>query len=767
MFQARRQVHVSLDLSKAFDRVPHQMLFAVCLFFGMPRFVLGLIRVRLQKLYFRWKLQGWISGPNYLSRGIIQGCAMSCLLFNLIMAPLLWRAQACPLASPLSAHADDLYTFGEDQHSVVRTYDLVEDYVNHLGIPLQTAKSQVLVVADTINEPITLGGTELSPASEIRVLGQDHALRFTAMGTTTVAERLRMFYQRLSNIGALKVGYAITRKLVQTMAISVLTYAPWQLPALNIPVSTRARVVQTLFPSLAAHRAVEVVLHVYVPGHTLDPPMVLLYRFVVCWAKLVRQRPELLDVEWPCIASRMGPRTLFYESLQELGITLKPNLEVESCDGKTHTLRPPLADQAYQVWLHRWRALLRRGLWSQLADRRPAYQAILPDVDRAASRLLFDLMDLPYWRHHLVAVASAATINGHSKAHFGHQSSECPWCQAEDETQEHRLWACPHWQDCRDLWLQAEHFDDIIDPLLLPRALCLFGLVPLGTDVAVSHILRIQAMLLTIELSAAREECASQKLAQHVMPHPHMMGRWLASPTVRKLRLEPDDLPHAGARDLDHDDLQQPIVIGEHQLEPVDPTRCRCIRCAKEYALSSVYLYSTCPCNIEGGQRQRGCRCKRAVRTQMQWTIPRHGVAGHDFIVRREGQKIECKKCGAAWRWRQRHTLATARCTHTPSLEEARRQQIDDQLPISRNGHIPRVHAEFNCLECLRCGFLTGSLAIRGFDRHPCNDGILIPRQHRQVFVPVLSHGRFTARCRMCPYEVPWRRRSAMRHHRC
>ena len=40
---------------------------------------------------------------------------------------------------------------------------------------------------------------------------------------------------RVGNIRALKLPYNIKKRLLQTMAVAALTYAPWQIPSLKVP----------------------------------------------------------------------------------------------------------------------------------------------------------------------------------------------------------------------------------------------------------------------------------------------------------------------------------------------------------------------------------------------------------------------------------------------------------------------------------------------------------------------------------------------------
>ena len=76
----------------------------------------------------------------------MQGCAISCLCFNLVLVPLVTYVRSPQNAASLEAHADDMFvkaaSKGSFQTLTVKAMGL---YLQQLDIPLQPSKTQVLM----------------------------------------------------------------------------------------------------------------------------------------------------------------------------------------------------------------------------------------------------------------------------------------------------------------------------------------------------------------------------------------------------------------------------------------------------------------------------------------------------------------------------------------------------------------------------------------------------------------------------------------------
>ncbi|MBN3281143.1 YTX2 protein, partial [Polyodon spathula] len=116
---------VSLDQEKAFDRVDHTYLFHTLEAFGFGPGFISYIRLLYSNIFSILKINNGLSQPFPVCRGIRQGCALSGMLYSLVIEPLLhllrvrlagWTVPSSPSTPSsatvkVSAYADDVTVF--------------------------------------------------------------------------------------------------------------------------------------------------------------------------------------------------------------------------------------------------------------------------------------------------------------------------------------------------------------------------------------------------------------------------------------------------------------------------------------------------------------------------------------------------------------------------------------------------------------------------------------------------------------------------------
>ena len=75
----------SIDLQKAFDRVPRDIVFAIAAHMGFPPQVLGALRNMHDELDRHFRVGMFVGRAFRSTRGILQGCPLSVALLNIIM----------------------------------------------------------------------------------------------------------------------------------------------------------------------------------------------------------------------------------------------------------------------------------------------------------------------------------------------------------------------------------------------------------------------------------------------------------------------------------------------------------------------------------------------------------------------------------------------------------------------------------------------------------------------------------------------------------
>lgn len=142
---------VSLDLVKAFDHVSHDFLFKALQAYNFgPSFIQW-----IKTMYFNCQSQvlvnGFLSAPFPIERGVRQGCPMSPLLYALFIEPFARKIRSDPYIEGLklpgtpeeariSQYSDDNNFIVTSRRSIVRIFDIVKLYSMCAGTKLNLSK---------------------------------------------------------------------------------------------------------------------------------------------------------------------------------------------------------------------------------------------------------------------------------------------------------------------------------------------------------------------------------------------------------------------------------------------------------------------------------------------------------------------------------------------------------------------------------------------------------------------------------------------------
>ena len=99
---------VSLDYTKCFDRVPHEVMLRLVSEMGLPLLLVRPIRAMYQGLRRRFRVGASVGQAFLSTNGILQGCPLSVVLFN-ALASVWLEAISCEVRDALPhAYADDV-----------------------------------------------------------------------------------------------------------------------------------------------------------------------------------------------------------------------------------------------------------------------------------------------------------------------------------------------------------------------------------------------------------------------------------------------------------------------------------------------------------------------------------------------------------------------------------------------------------------------------------------------------------------------------------
>lgn len=145
---------ISLDQEKAFDRVEHKYLWKTLSEFGFSPGFIKMIGVLYANIESILKINGGLSVPFKITRGIRQGCALSGMLYALAIEPLLLRIRAnidgwsipqseCKIK--LSAYVDNIVVMIKNQEEVNTLQVILNEFGQLSSAKVNWCKSEAIV----------------------------------------------------------------------------------------------------------------------------------------------------------------------------------------------------------------------------------------------------------------------------------------------------------------------------------------------------------------------------------------------------------------------------------------------------------------------------------------------------------------------------------------------------------------------------------------------------------------------------------------------
>ena len=147
---------ISLDQEKAFDRVDHEFMMRVLRKFGFGPSFCGWVELFYSKAFSRIIVNGSLSPPVHLRRGVRQGCPLSPLLYVLVSEVLSTQIRNCKdiegfllpgaggLQYKISQYADDATCILKSERSLSSLLRVVSKFEQGSGAKLNTSKSEAM-----------------------------------------------------------------------------------------------------------------------------------------------------------------------------------------------------------------------------------------------------------------------------------------------------------------------------------------------------------------------------------------------------------------------------------------------------------------------------------------------------------------------------------------------------------------------------------------------------------------------------------------------
>lgn len=196
-----------MDLSKAFDCIPHDLLIAKLCAYGMSNASLELLSSYLRHRYQRVKVDGVCSEWNMLTKGVPQGSILGPILFNFFINDFILSLKQSKVAN----YADDNTIFVIDPCKDTMINVLTSEckvaisWFENNNMKANPEKFQLIYLGNHgIEQPVVLGPQCIYPVESVQLLGIniDCQLNFTnhiSMIVKVAARKLNAL-KRLSHI---------------------------------------------------------------------------------------------------------------------------------------------------------------------------------------------------------------------------------------------------------------------------------------------------------------------------------------------------------------------------------------------------------------------------------------------------------------------------------------------------------------------------------------------------------------------------------------
>lgn len=131
---------VCLDQEKAFDKFDHEYLFKILERFGFGNQFISWIRLLYKDVYSMLKINGILTRPSSVGRGVTQGCSLSGLLYTISIESMLRMLReklqgfTVPTSHLSNTAVVKLTAYTDDIPVIIRSEDDVKHLTSCLNI---------------------------------------------------------------------------------------------------------------------------------------------------------------------------------------------------------------------------------------------------------------------------------------------------------------------------------------------------------------------------------------------------------------------------------------------------------------------------------------------------------------------------------------------------------------------------------------------------------------------------------------------------------
>jgi ribonuclease HI len=413
------------------------------------------LRTMYRRLRRRFIFAGSVGSEFQATNGILQGCPLSVILLNALVA--VW-AKAVREEVPdaiADAYVDDTGAVATRPKHLQKVLDITGEFATLTGQTLNTKKCKSFATTTASMHRLSLNGVKLDRTEIIKAVGVHIAAGHPVadLGVARMSEAAGL----AERVRVAPLPFEVRVKLMESL---VLPKGLHECTA--APVSKRElgrfghAILRGILGKKRGRACAEVVMTLFGPGHRIDPQQAVPYRALAMLHRMIHKRPDLhhlMRLAWVGLrghtAAAGGPLWIIQQALREMGAVWVSLYIVKLHGGVEVDLRHVEAE----AWAHVVREQLRLTMWRKAAARRNDMQGIEHGIDRDATQAL--LMSSKLELRERAALRSILTgdVWTQDRACRAHlqPSGVCPFCSSgEVEDHRHLWWHCPAWRGIRE-----------------------------------------------------------------------------------------------------------------------------------------------------------------------------------------------------------------------------------------------------------------------------------------------------------------------------
>ena len=447
---------ITFDLSKAFDNVPIGITFAICKAIGMDVRLYTALKGMYERMTRRFKIGKFVGESFKDTNGILQGCPLSVMLLNILMAVL------SNILTPLVANesfVDDLTVLSECKHKLQTAANLIREFNQDTGQKVNLKKTYSF--GPKGGADIWYEGSLIPKKTEVKVLGVVWRFDGGRLNLEVDSKKVQEGIETANRIRYSMLPFAIRTILNGSLVMAKIMYGI-EVQDLKPGDERRLRTAIgfSVWQKTSKQRSPGLLFTLVTKGHVIDPAQTPHVRRLMAVQRCALHDDglrELLGELWSQLEHKRRFRTGgFIENLLYSVKRLGTRAEVsESCFVlNVGGVELDAFASTSQQWAHHCREAARLSVW-KLIDKERGREGrmqwgLSSGINREHTMSLYNrCAALRQGILRKILLNGVWTQSRRAKMPDSNGDPTCT-CGYASETIEHLWWYCPRWRIIRE-----------------------------------------------------------------------------------------------------------------------------------------------------------------------------------------------------------------------------------------------------------------------------------------------------------------------------